>query len=387
MSSSKLKSAGSNSAFLSVGLRPFYLGAAGFAVLSVPLWILNYAAADVPLPGVSPFLWHSHEMIFGFACAVIVGFLLTAVRSWTGLPTPSGAGLAALFSLWLAARLSNWLSMGLLPVLLDGGFLLTAACCLGWPIVKSRNRRNYFVPVLLLGLTGAAVLHGLAVRGVLTGAATTNLAMDMILLLMIVIGGRVIPAFSANAITGLKPVSWLPLEVLAIGSAVGMLLTDLFAPGFNGTGWLFFCVLCAVVHLCRLAGWKAWQTVGDPLLLVLPLAYLWIPVFFLLRALEPALALHALTVGAMASLMLAMMTRSALGHTGRPLTAGPAELVCFLAIQLAAIARVLGPLLSETGYLNWLWLAAGLWTLAFGTFFIAYWPILTRPRADAQSST
>ena len=375
-----------NSSFLSIGFRPFYLGAAGFALLSVPLWILNYAVAEVPQPSVSPLLWHAHEMIFGFAVAVIVGFLLTAVRNWTGLPTADGARLAALFGLWLAARLANWLSPGMLPILLDGGFLFTAAILIGAPILKSRNRRNYFVPVLLLGLTAAAVLHGLAIRGTVQGMASTTIAMDMILLLMIVVGGRVIPAFSQNAIAGLAPRRWLPLEAMAIGSALGMLLLDLFAPGADGVAWSVFCLGSALVHLVRLAGWRSWRTLGNPLLLALPLAYLWIPVHFLLRGLEPSLAMHALTVGAMASLMLAMMTRSALGHTGRALAAGPPELFCFLAIHLAAASRVIGPLLMPGSYAQWLWLAGALWTLAFATFFFSYWPILTRPRADAETS-
>ncbi len=374
-----------NSSFLSVGFRPFYLGAAGFALLSVPLWILNYAIAEAPQPSVSPLLWHAHEMIFGFATAVIVGFLLTAVRNWTGLPTADRGRLAALFGLWLAARLANWLSPGMLPILLDGGFLFSAAALIGAPILRSRNRRNYFVPVLLLGLTAAAVLHGLAIRGAFQGMASTTIAMDMILLLMIVVGGRVIPAFSQNAIAGLAPRRWLPLEAMVIGSALGMLLLDLFAPGADGAAWSAFCLGSALVHLVRLAGWRSWRTLGNPLLLALPLAYLWIPVHFLLRGLEPSLAMHALTVGAMASLMLAMMTRSALGHTGRALAAGPPELICFPAIHLAAASRVIGPLLVPDSYVQWLWLAGVFWTLAFATFFFSYWPILTRPRADAET--
>lgn len=382
-----------NGPFLSAGFRPFYLGAAGFALLSVPVWILSLATTAVPLPGIPPVLWHGHEMIFGFAAAVIVGFLLTAARNWTGLPTADGNRLGALFGLWLAARAANWLSpaglYGLLPVLLDTAFLLAATLSLAAPILRARNRRNYFAPALLLGLSAAAGLHGLGSRGVLPAIAWLEMpgtAMDMILLLMIVVGGRVIPAFSSNAISGLNPLSYRPIEILVIASALGLLLIDLLVAETAGTGWQAFFLLSALLHLLRLLLWKPWRTVRNPLLLALPLAYLWIPVHFLLRALEPTLALHALTVGAMASLMLAMMTRSALGHTGRALAAGPAELVCFLCIHLAAISRVFGPLIAPAGYLAWLWLAAIFWTLAFGTFFLAYWPFLTRPRADAQMS-
>ena len=182
--------------FLSMGFRPFYLGAAGFAVLSIPLWIASYDLNGAPLPTVPALLWHSHEMIFGFATAVIVGFLLTAVRNWTGRETAAGLKLATLFGLWLAARLANWAATGMLPILLDGAFLLMATLTLAIPIVKARNRRNYFVPVLLFGLTATAVLHGLAIRQSVDAWAMPILAMDLILLLMIIIAGRVIPAFS-----------------------------------------------------------------------------------------------------------------------------------------------------------------------------------------------
>ena len=374
-------------AFLSAGFRPFYLGAAAFALLSIPLWVATYAATDTPGPAISTLLWHSHEMIFGFATAVIVGFLLTAVRNWTGNETAAGAGLAALFGLWIAARLANWAGNGLLPILLDGAFLSAATVTLALPIVKTRNRRNYFVPVLLLGLTVAAVLHGMAIRYATHAWTMPTIAMDLILLLMITIAGRVIPAFSQNAVAGLAPARWLPLEILAMATAICLLLVDLYFPDAAGPWWLLFCAISAGIHLTRLAGWKAWRTIGNPLLLALPLAYLWIPIHFLIRALEPALALHALTVGAMASLMLAMMTRSALGHTGRPLAARPVELICFLAIHLAAISRVLGPVLAPASYAVWLWLAAGFWVLAFGVFFLSYWPILTRARVDVQTST
>lgn len=376
--------------FLSMGFRPFYLGAAGFALASVPLWILSYTGTVALLPAVPPALWHAHEMIFGFATAVIIGFLLTAARNWTGLPTAAGARLGTLFGLWLAARLANWSATGMLPILLDGGFLLSATILLGIPIVKARNRRNYFVLALLSGLTLGAVLHGLAIRGALTGSTAITApraAMDLILLLMIVIGGRVIPAFSGNAIPGLKPKSWLPLEILAVASALCLLLIDLGGTAVDAYWWQFLCGGAALLHLARLAGWKPWQTVRNPLLLALPLAYLWIPIHLTLRAFESSTAIHALTVGAMTSLMLAMMTRSALGHTGRALVAGPAELICFAAIHLAAATRVFGPLLVPSGHVTWLWLAAVFWTLAFATFFAAYLPVLTRPRLGAQTST
>jgi uncharacterized protein involved in response to NO len=375
-----------SSPFLSIGFRPFYLGATIFAALSVPLWVASYASPVFSPGTVPPMLWHAHEMVFGFAPAVIVGFLLTAVRNWTGRPTPSGRALGALFLLWVLARAANLLSGGLTAVVLDGAFLLCATVALALPILKSRNQRNYFVPVLLLGLTIASVLHGLAIRGEfpsVTGTQATRLALDLILLLMVVIGGRVIPAFSRNAVAGLTPRGWRLIEATAIATPLVLLAADTLAPGMTGPLWQAFCVLAAVIHLIRLAGWQPWKTLADPLLLVLPLAYLWIPIHLLLRAFEPALAVHALTVGAMAGLMMAMMTRSALGHTGRPLQARTMELLCLGAVHLAALCRVAGPLLAPGAYLQWLWLAATLWAIGFTTFSVVYWPILTRPRIDA----
>lgn len=373
--------------FLSVGFRPFYLAAAAFALLSVPLWIWLYRSAGMPPSAIPPMLWHSHEMLFGFASAVIVGFLLTAVRNWTGLPTAAGLPLATLTLLWLGARLANWFSPSPAGVLLDAAFLLTSLLLLAGPILRARNQRNYFVILLLAGLCTAAVLNGLHIRGNAAVAMAPRLAMDLILLLMIVIGGRVIPAFSANAVPELNPHTWLPLEVLVIGTGLALLTADLLAPNLSGPAWQAFCGLAAALHLARVAGWQAWRTVRNPLLLALPAAYLWIPAYFLLRGFEPALATHALTVGAMASLMLAMMTRSALGHSGRPLEARLPEVVCFAAVHLAALCRVAGPLLAPAAYTAWLWLAAGFWAIAFATFCVAYWPILTRPRLDAQTRT
>ncbi len=374
------------SAFLSIGFRPFYLGAAGFALMVVPLWIWQFAGIGAPVSGLPPLLWHGHEMVFGFAPAVIVGFLLTAVRNWTGRPTPEGFALAGLFACWLLARAANFLQTGLLPVLLDAAFLLWALTALAGPILRAENRRNDFVIALLAGLAVMSVLHGLAIRGVFAAVSAgqaTRLAMDLVLLLMIVIGGRVIPAFSMNAVKGLTARTRPTVEIIAMGSPVVMLFVDLIEPGTGGPWWMLICAGLALVHMVRLAGWQAWKTVRNPLLLALPAAYLWIPVHFLLRAFEPAYALHALTVGAMASLMLAMMTRSALGHTGRALVAGPAEKLIFLAIHLSAASRVFAPMVLPAAYMTWLWLAAGLWMLAFGTFAISYWPLLTQPRLNA----
>ena len=179
----------------------------------------------------SPFHWHAHEMIFGFAPAVIVGFLLTAVRNWTGLPTPSGAALGALFGLWAAGRIlilvGGVTGTGLIGVWVDLAFLPVAAVTLAVPLWQAANRRNAFVVVVLLMLAVANGLFHASQQGWITGlpvGLATTVGLDFILILMTVIGGRIIPAFSANAVAGLQPRSWLGIEILAIGSVSSILI-------------------------------------------------------------------------------------------------------------------------------------------------------------------
>ncbi len=378
----------------SIGFRPFYFLAATFAALAVPLWFAAYAGWLPVAPALPAYLWHAHEMVFGFAPAVIVGFLLTAVRNWTGRPTPSGAALAALALLWLAGRVLMFTGPGTAAAIVDSAFLPVAAIILAVPLARSGNRRNAFVVPLLLLLGGLAAIHHAAYGGLVSGAWLSRAgtaAMDLVALLLTVIGGRVIPNFSANAVRGLEPRRWRPIEWGAIGGVGLIALLDVTGAAASlpvpALRTLFFAV--AAVQLVRLLGWQPWKTRGNALLLVLPLGYLWLPVHFALRGLLDAVpgqmaqpALHALAVGAMAGLMLAMMTRSARGHTGRPLEAERAELIMFTAIHLAALVRVGGVLVWPEAYVTWIGMSAGLWALAFGAFAVRYAPILARPRVD-----
>jgi uncharacterized protein involved in response to NO len=382
-------------AFLSIGFRPFYLGAAVFAALAVPLWVASYLAG-VTLPGrPNPYLWHMHEMLFGFAPAVIAGFLLTAVRNWTGRPTPSGRGLAGLFGLWVAGRILAFVAPPPLAASVDLLFLPVLATSLAIPLWRARNRRNAFVLAILAALWLANAMFQAATLG-WAGTrildTSISVAADLILVLIAVIGGRVIPAFSANAIPGLQPRSWPLLSGIAIGLLILVTVIDLIGSRVPGLAGVYVGVLylAAGAHLAQLTGWQPWRTRGNILLLALPLAYLWIPIHLALRAalgaapgVLPPAAAHALFVGAMASMMLAMMTRSALGHTGRPLLAGMPEIVCFAAIHVAAVLRVFGPWAVSGHTPLILTLAGGFWTLAFAAFAVAYAPRLMAARRDA----
>jgi len=351
-----------------------YLLAGAYAALSVPLWALQYLGW---LPGADP-LWHAHEMLFGYAFAVIAGFLLTAVRAWTGMPTPTGAALGAIAALWLVARVLALFSLPAAAAA-DAAFALVLAWGIGRPIIVSRNR-NWFFIVLLLALGAAS--------GAFQAFPRTALAagLDLVLLVMVIMGGRVIPGFTNNAIPGAGARRDAALETACIASVLLLLVIDFFDSNYGAV----IALAAAGLHGARLALWAPLKTRAKPILWILHLSYAWIIVHLALRGLAAfvhvpvALATHALTVGAIGGLTLGMMTRTARGHTARPLDAGRAEIVAYVLVQLAAAVRVFLPLLLPSIYLTAVMLSAVLWSAAFTIFVIAYYPILTRPRLDGQ---
>jgi uncharacterized protein involved in response to NO len=362
-------------ALFALGFRPLYLLAGAYAALGVPLWALQYAGV---LPGADP-NWHAHEMLFGYAFAVIAGFLLTAVRAWTGRPTPTGAALAAIAALWLGARVLALFSLPAAAAA-DAVFALAVAWGIGRPIVASRNR-NWFFIVLVLAI-GAASVAFLALPGV-----ALAIGLDLVLVVMVIMGGRVIPGFTNNALpgAGARRIQWL--EHGALGSVLLLLLFDLTNLERAAS---IAALAAAALHGARLALWAPLKTRANPILWILHLSYAWIVVHLALRGcagfgLAPAaLATHALTVGAIGGLTLGMMTRTARGHTARPLKAGPAEVAAYVLVQAAAIVRVLLPLALPSAYAAAVSISAALWSAAFALFVVAFYPILSRPRLDGQ---
>jgi uncharacterized protein involved in response to NO len=358
-----------------LGFRPFYLLAGAYAALAVPLWALQFMGW---LPVADP-LWHAHEMLFGYAFAVIAGFLLTAVRAWTGVPTPAGAALAAIAGLWLIARV---LALYSLPAaaLADAAFAIAVAWGIGRPLVVSRNR-NWFFILLVLALGAASNAFQVLPRIALAAG------LDLVLLVMVIIGGRVIPGFTNNAIPGAGARRILWLEHASIGSVLLVLILDLFNAGQAAS---IASLVAAAIHAARLALWAPLKTRANPILWILHLSYAWIVVHLALRGcagfgLAPeGLAIHALTVGAIGGLTMGMMTRTARGHTGRPLTAGNAEVGAYLLVHAAAAIRVFGPLLLPSAYRLAVLFSAVLWSAAFAVFVVVYYPILSRPRLDGQ---
>lgn len=388
-------------AFLSYAFRPFFLMAGGFAVLGMAHWLLVITGHPWPEAGHFSTVWHAHEMGLGFAGAVVAGFLLTAVSTWTGRPPVQGGWLVLLAVAWLAGRSAMLFAAELPPWLaaaLDLAFPLLLALLATREIVGGRSRRNYGVLALAWLLVGFTLLYQAAAMGLVpedTGAETeqivVRLLVQVLVLLVAVIGGRVIPAFTTNWLkqrgaTRLpRALPWLERVILPLTAVAG--ISQALFP--EGVATALLCFISGLGHALRLAGWRGHATLAEPLLLVLHVAYAWLAIGFLLLAATAAgaplpgtAALHALTVGAVAGMILGMMTRVALGHTGRVLTAARSTVVAYLLLGLATLARVFGPAFEPLASAAFQWSGA-LWMAAFAIFLWTYLPILVGPRADA----
>jgi uncharacterized protein involved in response to NO len=372
-----------------LGFRPFYLLASIFSAFSVALWALQYAGV-LAHPFLQGPLWHAHEMLFGFALAVVTGFLFTAGRNWTGQPTPTGAPLAALVLLWCAGRVLVLTPFGWAAAIVCTAFPLAAAVALARPLLAARNRRNYFFVGLLLLMALAELVFHLGQLGVLQLPAWTGirLALDVLLFIVAVMGGRVIPMFTNNGVPGAAATRLPWLEKAALGSLLLLALADVAQ--LHGMAMTALLLVASLAHLWRWWRWQFWKTARVPLVWVLHVAYGWLPVHLLLRAfaeqgrVAPSLATHALTVGVVGGLIIGMMTRTARGHTARPLQADRTEVASFVLVLLAAPLRVLVPALAPACTLYGITGSALLWCAGFALYAVHYWPVLTRPRLDGK---
>lgn len=387
--------------FLSYGFRPFFLFAGTYAVIAAGAWLAvlhrmyeGGGGSVFPHGAMAPHLWHGHEMLFGYVGAAVAGFFLTAVPSWTGREPVRGLLLGALALVWLAGRIAMW-SAAILPLTLIAALDLAFVPFLAVLVVRALaggwSRRNaIFLPVfaalfagnVLFHLDAAGIAPGLGARGLL-------LALDAILFLIALLGGRVVPAFTTNALRRAGeerlPVSRPPVEVAALLSVAALAAADLLAPNSIAAGAI--AAAAAVIHAVRLAGWQGHRTFNEPILWIIHLGYAWLVVGFALKALAllggllPATtAQHAFAIGAIGSMTLGVMSRAALGHTGRELSAAPPIVAAYLLVSAAALARVAGPALLPAYEPQTLAAAAILWVAAFVLFTVFYFPILTRPR-------
>lgn len=372
-----------------LGFRPFYLLASVFAALSIAMWAAQLAGWLDHAYLAGP-LWHAHEMVFGFVLAVVVGFLFTAGRNWANRPTPTGTTLAALAAVWLAARVLVLTPWGWAAAAVNVAFPLAAALALAIPFWAARNRRNYFfVALLVLLALASGAIHG-SQLGVwaLPAWVGVQLALDVVLFIVAVMAGRVIPMFTNNGVQGVGATRHAMLEQVALGSLLALWALDLLQAPVVVLGLV--AAAAAVAHAARWVLWRPWKTRHVPLVWALQLAYAWIPVHLALRAgaaagwLPGAMATHALTVGAIGGMTMAMMTRTARGHTARPLRADGFDVACYVLVFGAALLRVLGPLADSTWLMPTLLLSAALWSAAFALYALRYAAMLWQPRLDGK---
>lgn len=376
-------------ALWNLGFRPFYLLASLFSASSVLLWAAQFSGL-LPSAYLSGPLWHAHEMLFGYATAIIGGFLLTAVGSWTKRPTPSGRPLMALAALWVAGRVLLLTPLAMAAALANAAFPLAVAVAIGIPLWQARNTRNYFFVGLLVVLGALIFAVHLALQGRVAWPAIQGLALalDVVLFIMAVVAGRVVPMFTNNGIPGVRAVRQASVEKAALGAIILLFIGDLLQLPPTVTGAL--ALVGALAHGWRLLLWQPWRTASTPLVWILHASYAWIVVHLALRGiaafglLAPSYATHALTVGAIGGLTLGMMTRTARGHTGRPLVADGWETAIFLLIEAAAIIRVFAGIVSPSLYLPSIQFSGLLWAAAFAVYALRYWPVLTRPRLDGK---
>ncbi|MEZ5563963.1 MAG: NnrS family protein [Gammaproteobacteria bacterium] len=379
------------------GFRPFFLACGLFALLVIPAWLLMRISGATPLGTLPAHLWHAHEMLFGFTVAAISGFLLCGVPSWTRNRGFGGLPVFSLTVVWLAGRTAFALAPFCNPPVLAALELAYMPCLIALiapPIIRERNRNIAMLAVLAaLWFADAVFMLALArANAELAGRALLT-ALNIVLLLLTIVGGRILPAFTSNALrrtnAAFKLHRYAWLEKLLPIAMITVIILDIRQPGPLLPGALALVV--AVLHAVRLSGWRSLRTGGDPMLWVLHLAYAWLPLGFTLKSLallgDVAWAQywhHAFGIGAVATMILAVTTRTALGHTGRPLVVGRPIVVAYLLVTLAAGLRVAGPAFWPDRYAGVLLAAGASWMLAFLIYIAVHGPILARPRIDGK---
>jgi len=381
-------------ALFNYGFRPFFLLAGLQAVYAMAVWLAVLHGVGWEMAWLGPVQWHTHEMMFGFVTAALAGFLLTAVASWTGQRGFAGPPLMILVVLWLGGRIAMAPGLGVpqtLAAIIDLAFLPAIAIAVTPSLVRARNLRNFPLVAFLLLLFCANLLFHLPDLATRLGIPGATLALDAILLMVALVGGRVVPAFTANALRSryaeARVASFGWVDRAALAATLAVLVVDLATPAGRLAGAL--AVVACLLHAWRLLRWRGWLVRDMPIAWVLHLAYGWIPIGLGLKGLWilwqlPMAAgwMHALTAGAYASMILAVMTRAALGHTGRPLVAAKPIVAAYQLLTLAAIVRVFGPAVAPAMVQNTWTLAGTLWIAAFVIYCAVYAPILSRPRAD-----
>lgn len=389
----------SGPAVLAYGFRPFFLLAGVWSAVGLGLWLADLAGW-IGLPGAFPPVdWHAHEMLFGFTMAAVAGFLLTAVPNWTGRMPLNGRPLLLLVLLWFAGRLAvpaggligEWTAAAI-----DLGFPLALGLVVVREVAAGRNWRNAPV-VLALGLllVADALMHAEALGLAVPIGMGWRLAVGIVTMLIALIGGRIVPSFTRNwlvkqgvGVSGL-PAPFGRFDAVVMASTAAALLAWVVVPGSGPSAGL--AGLAAVLSIARLARWQGWRSTTDPLVFVLHVGWAWVPGGLALLAIAQAApglfqetaAIHALTAGGFGTMILAVMTRATLGHTGRALHAGSGTVLVYGLVGMAAMARVAAGFMPAD-YAVLLWLSGLAWIAAFTGFVVIYAPLLLRSRPDGR---
>lgn len=382
-------------AVLGAGFRPFFLLAGLWAAIAILVWLAAFAGLIVVPTAFAPTAWHAHEMLFGFVQAAVAGFLLTAVPNWTGRMPIQGWGLAGLAAVFVAGRIAVACSamIGPAAALIDLAFPVVLLAVLGREIVAGRNWRNMpMLAVIVVFASANGLTHAEALGWAETGAIGLRLGIAVIAVLITLVGGRVIPSFTRNWLAK-RDSTRLPAPVgrfdaATIAVTVAALLVWTAMP--DSTAMAGAMALAAAMNFLRLSRWRGYATMAEPLVWILHIGYLWLPVAFILLALAPFVSavlpsapLHALTGGAMATMVLAVSTRATLGHTGRALHAGPWTVLMYGFVIASAAARV-GAGFAPAWYDPLLAFAGLAWTATFGIYVAVYGPMLLRPNSEPK---
>jgi len=384
--------------FLRGGFRPFFFLGALWAIVALVLWILVLWGA-LTLPSIfDPLAWHRHEMLFGFVGAIVAGFLLTAIPNWTGRLPIAGLPLATLAGLWAAARLAMLFSAvtgQMVAALLDVGFYLVLAGFAAREVLAAKNRNLPLVGMVLLLGAADATDHAGALGLLSDPDIGVHAAIALIVIMISLVGGRIIPSFTRNWMTKQGIVERLPsqptrLDILVLGLSGAALLAWVALPDSRAGGWLL--VSAGLSQALRLSRWGGFRSARDPLVFILHVGYLWVPIGLLLlgvsimdAAIPRSAAIHALTAGAMSTMILAVMTRATLGHTGRALVATSRTTILYCLVTLGALLRVAAGL-GLIDYAIGRDAAAAAWVSAFILFLAIYGPMLFGARLGDENS-
>ncbi|MGF1696825.1 NnrS family protein [Vibrio lamellibrachiae] len=378
-------------AYLRLGFRPFFLLGSIYAVLAIALWVWMFQTGQPEALSVPALWWHVHEMLFGFAMAIVVGFVLTAVQNWTGINGTKHHRLAILVLLWLLPRILFWTPAPLwLVSSIEGLFLAFTAYEIATRVVKAKGWKNlFFIPLFILAIVANFASYA-TIKGLppFPSSAVWQAMLWWFAILLSVMGGRVIPFFTARRFNFEKaqPLVWL--DWVANLPLVGLFILSFFPVTFAQLGQPLM-LIGGLGQLARFIRWKPWLTLSEPLVWSLHVAYLCLPLSLILRGvLQNPFAnhnlIHLFAIGALAGVILAMIARVTMGHTGRAIYQGPNMSIAFIALVLAALIRSLGVTFFPAHLMMIVNISGGLWILAFVMYISFFGKMLISPRVDGH---